>query len=49
MPWENEQKPSQDTSFLLKEDGDFLLQETGDKLVISYGAGAWTNESKNLI
>ncbi len=46
MAWTNETKPSQVTIFLLKEDGDFLLQENGDKIVISYGAGSWTNESK---
>ena len=30
----------------MQENGDFLLQESGDKIVLSYGAGAWTNESK---
>ena len=46
MAWINETKPSQVTTFLLQENGDFLLQENGDKIVISYGAGSWTNESK---
>lgn len=48
MAWNNDAKPSQDTTILLKEDGSFLLQENLDKIVISYGAGSWTNDSKNL-
>jgi len=46
MSWSNEQKPSQVDTYLLKEDGDFLLLESGDKIILTNGAGSWTNDSK---
>ena len=48
MAWNNDQKPSQVTTFLLLENGDFLLQEDADKIIVSAGAGSWSNDSKNL-